>query len=254
MADAGVLRAGDRLPWLEPYRAPKRKTSNRKAGFAALVGVAGLAGVATMLAVGVVRLPDIEQRPTAEITLPPPAATTPEPVQTPVAEDAVAPTIETAAADVRRPVAAPYRRHVTRRRIKAEPTRDAFGKVVSEQSGEIAAAEPISPEAMAIAIATLPPPPAPAVDPPRPAVNPRARVVRGKTVQLGVFKTQRQAEIAWRSAIRDYTYLVTMPKSIEPIRIRSRTYYRLQLGTPSQNHAKQLCGNLREIGRTCRVA
>ena len=49
--DAGVLRAGDRLPWLEPYRPPSRRPSNRKAGIAALVGVAGLAGIATLLAV-----------------------------------------------------------------------------------------------------------------------------------------------------------------------------------------------------------
>jgi len=103
----------------------------------------------------------------------------------------------------------------------------------------------------AIAIASMPAPP---LDPPRPAVNASARVVRGKTVQLGVFKTYRQAEIAWRSAIRDYTYLVTMPKSIQPVRIRSKLYYRLQLGTPSRTHAKQLCGNLKQIGRSCTVA
>ena len=45
--------------------------------------------------------------------------------------------------------------------------------------------------------------------------------------------------------MRDYTYLVTMPKSIEPISIRSKRFYRLQLGTPSKQHAKQLCTNLK---------
>ena len=102
----------------------------------------------------------------------------------------------------------------------------------------------------AAAIAALPLPP----DPPRPSVNPAAQVVRGKTVQLGVYKSAGQAEAAWQSAVRDYTYLVTMPKSIEPISIRSRRFYRLQLGTPSKQHAKQLCTNLKSIGRACTVA
>jgi hypothetical protein len=106
----------------------------------------------------------------------------------------------------------------------------------------------ITPAALAIAAIPLPP------DPPRPAVNPSARVVRGKTVQMGVYVTQAQAEAAWQRAIRDYTYLVTMPKSIEAISIRSRRFYRLQLGTPSKKHAKQLCTNLKSIGRACTVA
>ena len=45
-----------------------------------------------------------------------------------------------------------------------------------------------------------------------------------------------------------------MPKRIQPVRIRSKLYYRLQLGTPSRTHAKQLCGNLKQIGRSCTVA
>jgi hypothetical protein len=135
-----------------------------------------------------------------------------------------------------------------RRQIKAEPTRIAYGEVLQEQAGEAVATD-ISAEAMAIALM-----PAPPADPPRPAVNPAARVVRGKTVQMGVFKTARQAEIAWQSAIRDYTFLVTMPKSVQPIRIRSKLYYRLQLGTPSRSYARQLCGNLKQIGRSCTVA
>jgi hypothetical protein len=102
----------------------------------------------------------------------------------------------------------------------------------------------------ASAIAAMPLPPAP----PRPAVNPSAQLVRGKTVQLGVYLTAGQAEAAWQRAVRDYTFLVTMPKSIQPISIRSKRFYRLQLGTPSKKHARQLCTNLKTIGRTCSVA
>ena len=244
MADAGVLRAGDRLPWLEPYRPPSRRPSNRSAGFAAIVGVAGMAGVATLLAVRILPLPDASQ-PSAEVVLPPPSEIKAEPVPQPLVE-AEEPTAEPARTVVASP-AVHRGRTVVRRRIKAEPTRDAYSDVTKAQAD--GATEEVS-EA-AIAIASMPAPP---IDPPRPAVNASAQVVRGKTVQLGVFKTYRQAEIAWRSAIRDYTYLVTMPKSIQPVRIRSKLYYRLQLGTPSGKHAKQLCGNLKQIGRSCRVA
>ena len=38
------------------------------------------------------------------------------------------------------------------------------------------------------------------------------------------------------------------------LRPRGKLYYRLQLGTPSKKHAKQLCGNLKSTGRACTVA
>ena len=247
MADAGVLRAGDRLPWLEPYRAPSRKPSNRSAGLAAVAGVVGLAGIATLLATRVMPQAEVPVQPSVQVALPP-AMSRIEPVPLPLGAPAEAPTVRQSEASSPS-IAAQRPRRIVRRRIKAEPTRTAFRNVVEEQAGETAEASNISAEALAIALM-----PAPPVDPPRPAVNPSARVVRGKTVQMGVYKTARQAEIAWRSAIRDYTYLVTMPKSIQPIRIRSKIYYRLQLGTPSRQHAKQLCGNLRQVGRSCTVA
>ena len=160
---------------------------------------------------------------------------------------------EVAAATVDRAPPPARRASVVPRRIKAVPTRAAYRTVVKEQLGEPTELEAEASDA-AIAIASLPQPVQLAPEPRRPAVNPSARVVRGKTVQLGVYTTPRQAEAAWRSAIRDYTYLVTMPKSIEAISIRSRRFYRLQLGTPSKQHAKQLCSNLKSIGRACTVA
>ena len=246
MADAGVIKAGDRLPWLEPYRPPSRRPSNRSAGLAAVLGVAGLAGIATLLAVRIMPMPDAPAEPSAEVVLPPPAMIKDDLVPSRSVAPSEAPSVQPVEAS--RPTSVTHRRrNVVRRRIKAEPTRIAYSDVVRDQANT--AETPVSAEAMAIALM-----PAPPADPPRPAVNPAARVVRGKTVQMGVYKTAWQAEIAWRSAIRDYTYLVTMPKSIEPIRIRSKRYYRLQLGTPSRTHARQLCGNLRQIGRSCTVA
>jgi hypothetical protein len=243
MADAGVVRDANRLPWLEPYRAPPRKMSNRKTGFTALIGALGLAFVVTFLTRDLISLPAPEPAAEASVTLPAPAEMQPEIVlpplhvsETPIKAVSPEPTF-------RRPAPLP------RRKIKAVPTSAAYREVVNEQTGEVTETEVVASEA-ALAIADLPLPP----DPPRPAVDPTAQVVRGKTVQMGVYLTKTQAEAAWQSAVRDYTYLVTMPKSIEAISIRSKRYYRLQLGTPSKKHARQLCSNLKSIGRTCTVA
>jgi len=249
MADAGVARDPGRLPWLEPYRAPSRKTSNRRPSTALAIGAVGLAIVLALLLRDAPLFPPAQQvaTPQASVVLPAPSDMQ-QPVVLP-ALNAPQPVIEPAKADP-----TPARRTAVRvqRRIKAVPTSLAYRAVVKEQTGEPTdpvALDPATADAAA-AIAALPLPP----DPPRPAVNPSAEVVRGKTVQLGVYRSAGQAEAAWRSAIRDYTYLVTMPKSIEAISIRSKRYYRLQLGTPSKKHAKQLCTNLKSIGRACTVA
>jgi SPOR domain len=248
MADAGVARDPGRLPWLEPYRAPPRKKSNRSAGAAAAIGTAGLAAVLTLLMRDVAILPAEEPAPPqASVVLPAPVDMQPPIVLAPLA--APEPVAATSAAPVRDAHRAGLR---VKRRIKAVPTSAAYRAVVKEQDGEPTEEVELDPATtdavLAIAALALPP------DPPRPAVNPSAKVVRGKTVQLGVYKSAGQAEAAWQSAVRDYTYLVTMPKSIEPISIRSRRFYRLQLGTPSKRHARQLCSNLKSIGRACTVA
>ena len=244
MADAGVVKDGSRLPWLEPYRAPPRKKSNRRPGVAAAIGAIGLAGVVTLLTRDMIPLPAEEA--------PPPEVATLLPAPADLQPTVVLPELRTEPRRVMTasPQPASPRRGASfpRRKIKAVPTNTAYREVVAEQS--VDEAVQLATTEAAVAIAALPLP----ADPPRPAVNPSARVVRGKTVQLGVYRTQQQAEFAWRSAIRDYTYLVTMPKSIEAISIRSRRFYRLQLGTPSKRHARQLCSNLHSIGRACTVA
>ena len=114
------------------------------------------------------------------------------------------------------------------------------------------------PEGMATALAAIP---GSAGDellnpPSRPAVNPAAQVLRRQTVRLGVYLTPTQADIAWKSAIRSYTYLVTLPKQVQTVRLGGKgpRYYALNLGTPSRGHAKQLCRNLKAIGYACTVA
>ncbi len=243
MADAGVARDPGRLPWLEPYRAPPRKKSNRRPGVAAAIGAIGLASVLTLLNRGLIPMPAEEAQPSqASVVLPAPSDLQPQIVLPPL--EAKAEPVAVADAEPARLVR-PARQ--PRRKISAVPTRAAYRKVMKGQAQEPAETV-VSEEALAIAAIPLPP------DPPRPAVNPAAKIVRGKTVQMGVYLTQAQAEAAWQRAITDYTYLVTMPKSIEPITIRSKRFYRLQLGTPSKRHAKQLCTNLKSIGRSCTVA
>ena len=243
MADAGVARDPGRLPWLEPYRAPARKPSNRRSGVTAAIGAIGLAAVVVLLTRDMVPTSATEDvAPQASVVLP-----SPEDLQPQI----VLPTLEAKETPVEAVDEEPARlvrpARIPRRKIRAVPTAAAYREVVQIQSEE-----PPAPEvtAAALAIAAIPIPP----DPPRPAVNPSARVVRGKTVQLGVYLTAGQAEAAWQKAVRDYTYLVTMPKNIQPITIRSKRFYRLQLGTPSKKHARQLCTNLKSIGRSCTVA
>lgn len=244
MADVGVARDPGRLPWLEPYRAPARKPSNRRSGMTAAIGAIGLAAIVTLLTRDVIpQAGEQANEPEATVLLPAPEDLQPQIVLPPL--ELAAKPVEASSVKRARPARANVR--YARRKIRAVPTAEAYREVVKTQSEE-----PPVPEvtAAALAIAAIPLPP----DPPRPAVNPSARVVRGKTVQMGVYVTAGQAEAAWQHAIRDYTYLVTMPKSIEAISIRSKRFYRLQLGTPSKRHARQLCTHLKTIGRSCTVA
>ena len=243
MADAGVVRDVNRLPWLEPYRKPARKKSNRKTGLTAAIGAVGLAAVVTLLTRDVDRQPTPGPSSAASVTLPAPVDMQPQIVLPQLHFSEPPAEVAKPTPSFRRPAPLP------RRKIKAVPTNAAYREVVNEQTAEFGETEVVASEA-ALAIADLALPP----DPPRPAVDPAAQVVRGKTVQLGVYLTKTQAEAAWQSTISDYTFLVTMPKSIEAISIRSKKFYRLQLGTPSKKHARQLCSNLKSIGRPCTVA
>lgn len=245
MADAGVARDPGRLPWLEPYRTPARKPSNRRPGVTAVIGAIGLAAVVTLLTRDMIPLPGADEPvPQASVVLPAPEDLQPQIILPPL-ESVPAP--DRAEVRTDEPAGLVRPRQVTRRKIRAVPTEAAYREVVSAQSEPPAVPE-VSEAALAIAAIPIPP------DPPRPAVNPSAEVVRGKTVQMGVYLTPAQAEAAWQRAIRDYTYLVTMPKSIQAISIRSKRFYRLQLGTPSKKHAKQLCSHLKSTGRACTVA
>lgn len=226
----------DRLPWLQPYRAPARRISNRRSGITALVGVAGLGAVLLLLNRGLPSLEPDGRMPSERIVLAPPQDIQPPIVVQPLRVISQSGGGRSDANRIDPP-----------RRLAARPA----------VPRELPPPQPVEaqlPEQPAVAQAPVEMAAAPPPDPPRPAVNPAARVVRGRTVQMGVYLSRDQAEAAWKSAIGDYTFLVTMPKSIEPVTLRSKRFYRLQLGTPSRAHARQLCNNLRTIGRSCTVA
>ena len=84
MADAGVVRDANRLPWLEPYRTPPRKKSNRRAGLTGAIGAAGLGAVLTLLARDMVPEPAPEPSTEVSVTLPAPVDMQPQIVLPPL--------------------------------------------------------------------------------------------------------------------------------------------------------------------------
>ena len=78
MADAGVVRDANRLPWLEPYRAPPRNKSNRRPGVATAIGVVGLAAVVALLTRDMIPMRATEPPGEARVTLPAPADMQPQ--------------------------------------------------------------------------------------------------------------------------------------------------------------------------------
>ncbi len=178
MADAGVARDPGRLPWLEPYRAPARKPSNRRPGVTAVIGAIGLVAVVTLLTRDMIPQPvEPASAPQASTLLPAPEDLQPQ-VVLPTLHETEAPV---AIAQAARPRLT-HSVRPQRRKIRAVPTAAAYREVVETQMAEAPMPE-ITQAALAIAAMPLPP------DPPRPAVNPSAEVVRGKTVQLGVYLT-----------------------------------------------------------------
>src|SRR5262245_39561568 len=88
MADVGVARDPGRLPWLEPYRAPARKKSNRRPGFAAAIGAIGLSAIVTFLNRDLIPAPAPSEVPQASVVLPAPADMQPQIVLPPLAAKA----------------------------------------------------------------------------------------------------------------------------------------------------------------------
>ena len=255
MVAAGVMSDKDRLPWLSEYREPTSAKGRGKVATLSVLAVGTLAAAATLWLRPIGAPADLVPLPQSA----PVEMADAGPSVTPVAE--TAPPIALALPSASRPITGshPARRPMAaHRKIHSAGTdQDALDAVMAEQADP--AAQPSAQlEGMATALAAIP---GSAGDellnpPSRPAVNPAAQVLRRQTVRLGVYLTPTQADIAWKSAIRSYTYLVTLPKQVQTVRLGGKgpRYYALNLGTPSRGHAKQLCRNLKAIGYACTVA
>lgn len=241
MSEAGMVKDSDRLPWLEtPPAQPSRSSVRRVAGVGvAALAVAGAASLILFRQLPVESPPSPMPMPMARLELPQPVTVQPEAVE-PVPSVQLPSSRSISRAAPRKAVRRYVHRAPKRRVLKSPVERLAYREVVLQQSVTAPMETPVP------------------YDPPvlRPTVNPAAVLRRGKTVQLGAYKTPRQAEIAWQRAIRDYTFLVTFPKDISLVQLgpRKLRFYRLQLGTPSKRHALQLCSNLKTTGRNCTVA
>jgi hypothetical protein len=119
MADAGVARDPGRLPWLEPYRTPAGKPSNRRSGVTAAIGAVGLAAVVVLLTRDMIpQAAEQPAAPEASVILPAPEDLQPQIILPPLVEREAA--VETIDDEPARLVRPPVRQ--PRRKIRAVPT------------------------------------------------------------------------------------------------------------------------------------
>jgi len=91
--------------------------------------------------------------------------------------------------------------------------------------------------------------------PTQPAYSPRI-AASGRVVQLGAYRTVREAEAA--AQLFRYKYrglLESLPKAVLPFRPKGtrRMFYRVQFIVPSQAYAEVTCQRLRAAAKTCIV-
>lgn len=239
MAEKRAVTDGDRLPWLGPLpersAAPGPRAAVRGLTIIVALLAVALAGTLSLLILrdsDVPSAPPASPAPAAKVDLPaaPPPAPAPAPIPVlPPATQAPAPVARLADAPPPRAMAKPVVKKASVRKASVKKRRAA----------------------------------------PRPATKPQIAVQRevrnwppvawvgtpGSVIQIGAYSSPRQADIAWRSSIRAYPYLATLPRKVTTVRVGPKRirYYRLQLGTPSPIHASQTCRNLRSIRRSCIV-
>lgn len=270
-ASSVLIADKDRLPWLGELREPvAKKGPGWTATGLSVVVLVGLAGGLAMVWRDMQPFVAADSPVVAVADTAAPSAIEASPVLPDVEAAPTAPPQASHAAPITTTRSVPKlaQRASTRRIETASIDRPSFDRVTADQASSttvpLATSDrPAKPsmksamvDAMAATLSSIPSPSESQLavsQPSRPVVNPAARVVRKQTVRMGVYLTQAQADVAWKAAVRDYTYLVTMPKQVAPVIYRGRRYYQLNLGTPSRNHAMQLCRNLKSIGHNCSV-
>ena len=105
------------------------------------------------------------------------------------------------------------------------------------------------------------PPPRPEAAPPMPKVMairfspPPSAGKPGQVVDLGRYLSPNLADSAYRSTVGRYPYLGGLAKVVapQPVVYGQPRLYALQLGARTPREARQLCDNLKKIGRPCTV-
>jgi hypothetical protein len=268
----------ERLPWLEPYTAPKAapapvtppKPPRRGAGLA----IGGIAAIAAALTAGyfvgqrgeapepattsVAEAP-VTTRPIAvapAVTEPvAPQAEFPEPAQ--AEPDKIEPAQAEPAQAEPAPAAAPIpaartlpspdreaRRERAIRNLTAERARLRAIRVARESAAAAAAAAAAAPQPSRLASQNVRP--WPKMPSPGPA---------GQVVQLGAFRTEGGALAAYRLRLSRYPVMASMPRVVVPVMTKPRgtVLYVLRLGTASRQQSRIMCRNLRASGDHCIV-
>lgn len=250
MAEKRAVTDGDRLPWLgslpERSAAPGPRAAVRGLTIIVVLLAVALAGTLSLL---ILRQRDVPSAPpaspaaAAKVDLPaaPPPAAAPTPVP-------VLPPVTAAPAPVAKLAEAPPPRTQAKSAVKKASVRKASARMARAKKAKAnqrrAALHPATKPQIVVHRGVRNWPAVPWIGTP------------GSVIQLGAYASPRQSDIAWRSSIRAYPYLATLPKKVTSVRVGPKRlrYYRLQLGTPSPVHAAQVCRNLRSIRRSCIVA
>ncbi|HVL29762.1 MAG TPA: hypothetical protein VM326_03485 [Sphingomicrobium sp.] len=234
--------AGERLPWLEPYReANVAGRPLQRRGYKTPVAVGAAIGL--LLAVGGTgywlgqRGDQAPIRPPSATVAMPPARPAPAPVEVatappqpaePEAEEvAPAPSTQADKPKPAKPVA--KRKPPPRKTIRsASAQRSKLNTVRARQERQAASR------------------PWPKMPSPGPA---------GQVIQLGAFSTAARANNAYSARVARYPILATMPRVVVPIITKpdGRVLYALRLGTTSRQQSRIVCRNLRASGDHCLV-
>lgn len=132
---------------------------------------------------------------------------------------------------------------------------DASAVPEAPVKGKAAPAEPAKGQAESRVVAAIPAPggrltaQTPAIATPRSAQAGGG----GSLVQLGSFPSEASANGAWSMFAKRFAYLAPLGKSIEPVEIGGRTYYRLRVNAGSSGQADAICGKLKIAGEACFV-
>ena len=88
--------------------------------------------------------------------------------------------------------------------------------------------------------------PAPA---PKPAAGPA-----GSVIQLGAYGSEALANQSWTTMSKRFAFLAPLAKTVTPVKVGDKTFYRLRVDAGSSGQASSLCGKLKVAGETCMIA